>query len=302
MLVIRDLVIIIVLTLVALIVALFFDLSEQLYQWSRIWEKYQADELFFPLLMLLIGLIWFSWRRSLEAKSESLQNQELLAENRQLIQKITQTQEAERLYLSQELHDVFSQYLTALRTQADYLQTLLLDTNTNELTQQAIKKIVTNVDKLHSTTRSLLKTLRPPLLEFGVVMAVEDLVTEWQHNHKNIQCSLDFHGLEPDLNDQELLTLYRTIQEGLSNIARHAKAQHVDINLYLPTETDSEKTITIQIIDDGIAFFSPETVKTGLGLIGIRERASALNGIFNISTQEPSGTKLELCFPIHAKV
>ena len=300
--VIRDIVIIFILTLITFITALFFDLSEQLYQWSRIWEKYQADELFFPLVMLLIGLIWFSWRRALEAKSEALQNQELLAENRQLIQKITQTQEAERLYLSQELHDVFSQYLTALRTQADYLQTLLPNRHTNAPIQQAIEKIVTNVDMLHATMRSLLKMLRPPLLEFGVVMAVEDLVTEWQHNHKNLQCSLDFHGLEPDLNNQELLTLYRTIQEGLSNIAKHAKAHHVDITLYFPNGMDSKKMVTLQIIDDGTEFFSPETETKGLGLIGIRERASALNGLFTISAQQPAGTKLELCFPIHSKV
>jgi len=291
-----DLLITFTLTLITFVLAFIFDFSERFYQWTRVWEKYQADELFFPLLSLSLALIWFSWRRALESKSESNRNSELLAENRRLIQKLTATQEHERLYLSQELHDVFSQYLTVLRTQAEYIQTVA--PAESYAIQNSIQKIVEHVEKLHSTTRVLLKTLKPTLLNFGVVMAIEDLVTEWKMTHESIMCHLEFEGLEPDLSEQELLVLYRTIQEGLSNIAQHANAKNVAVKLLFPPQDPQDKSIlSLQLIDDGTVKFDSETVKFGLGLIGIRERVNALDGHFSI-TRLSAGTKLELTLPI----
>ncbi|PHS26583.1 MAG: hypothetical protein COA83_02590 [Methylophaga sp.] len=295
--IIRDIMFIIAITVLTFVLAFIFDLSERYYEWSRLWEQYQADELIFPLLSFSIGLIWFSWRRYREAKAESIANISLLSENRLLIHNMTENQQHERLFICQELHDVFAQDLTALRTYAELIQTIA-PTENSQLSSTT-QKIINHVDKLHGVTRSLLKTLRPPLLEFGVVMAVEDLVTQWQHTHKDIQCQLEFHGMEPDLNEQQLLTLYRTIQEGLSNIARHTKASHVDIELYFPTDQQhSPAMLTLHLINDGVEHFQTEPIKTGLGLIGIRERASILNGHFNIGPYPPSGVKLELSFPI----
>lgn len=295
--IVRDIVIMTIVVILTLVLALIFNLSEQYYEWTRLWENYQADEFLFPLLSFSVCLIWFSWRRYHEAKAESLTNISLLSENRLLIHDMTENQEHERLFISQELHDVFAQDLTALRTHAELIQTLT-DIKNSQLAD-TIQKIIAHIDKLHNTTRSLLKTLRPPLLEFGVVMAVEDLVTQWQHTHKKTQCQLEFHGLEPNLNEEELLTLYRTIQEGLSNIARHTKASHVDIKLYFPSSQDlSPDMLTLHLINDGANNIKPQTFEKGLGLIGIRERSSILNGHFNISAYPPSGTKLELSFPI----
>jgi len=81
----RDIIIIIAITLLTLVLALFFDLSETFYQWSRLWEKYQIDELLFPLLSFSICLIWFSWRRYGETKMKSISNMKLLSDNRLLI-------------------------------------------------------------------------------------------------------------------------------------------------------------------------------------------------------------------------
>lgn len=296
--IVRDIIITITITVITLLLALVFNLSEQYYEWSRLWEEYQADEFLFPLLSFSICLIWFSWRRYREAKAESLVNITLLSENRLLIHDMTENQEHERLFISQELHDVFAQHLTALRAYAELIRT----TTPAENIQLAntTKKIIENIDKLHEVTRSLLKTLRPPLLEFGVVMAIEDLVTQWQHTHENIRCQLEFNGPEPELNEEELLTLYRTIQEGLSNVARHSQASHVDIELFFPTEyTHDYAPLTLQLTNDGVTDnFEMQPIQSGLGLIGIRERAAMLNGHFTISTSPPAGIKLMLSFPI----
>ncbi|MBL1319546.1 MAG: hypothetical protein COA63_000605 [Methylophaga sp.] len=295
--IVRDIIVTITITVLTLLLALVFDLSERYYEWSRLWEQYQADELLFPLLSFSICLIWFSWRRYREAKAESVTNITLLSENRLLIHNMTENQEHERLFISQELHDVFAQYLTALRTHAELIQTVTPTENSQLVS--ATNNIIDNVDKLHGVTRSLLKTLRPPLLEFGVVMAIEDLVTQWQHTHKTIQCHLEFNGPEPELNEEELLTLYRTLQEGLSNVARHTQASHVGIELFFPTDlAPSPATLILQLINDGTDNVEQPFFKSGLGLIGIRERAAILNGHFTIGAYPPDGTKLELSFPI----
>lgn len=292
-----DAVIVIFFSLLTWILARYFDLSERFYNWSRVWEDYQADELFFPLFSLSLGLIWFSYRRYQHVKIKDLNNRLLLSENRRLVKRLTETQDNERLFLAQELHDIFAQHLTALRTNAETIQSLI--GNEKMAVLNATKMISNNVEKLHCITRSLLKTLRPPPLEFGVVMAIEDLVTEWQHNHNSIHCQLNFHGEQSELCEKSVLTLYRTIQEGLSNISRHSKANNVVIDFYFPTLTNKHpSTLKLQIIDNGSGF-NHSLVQKGLGLIGLRERAQSLNGQFSISDNDPSGSILELILPIN---
>ena len=293
----HDIIIVIAITILISLFTLFFDLSEKFYQWSRIWEAYQVDELLFPLLGFAICLIWFSSRRYLDAKIESKSNLILLSENRQLIRNLTETQERERLLLAQELHDVFAQHLTALRTHAEIIQATTPTENTPLLNNT--QKIIENVDKLHRVTRSLLKTLRPPLLDFGIVMAVEDLVTDWRQTHQTIDCQLTFHNDEPTLNEAETLAIYRTLQEGLSNIAKHTQAQQVDIHLYFPINHASDPAIlSLALTNDDSISFSPDKDTSGLGMIGIKERAILLNGSFELTPLVPVGTKLTFSFPI----
>lgn len=292
-----DLFLVCCLTVLSFFFTRHFNLAERFYSWSRLWEEYQADEFIFPLFTICICLIWFSRRRYVEAKTESLNNAALLSENRRLIHDLTSKQEHERLFLAQELHDVFSQYLTALRSHGEFIHTVV-KTERNEI-KNAVDKILDNVNNLHQVTRSLLKTLRPPLLDFGIVMAIEDLVTEWHQTHRGILCKLDFDGTEPELNEEELLTIYRTVQEGLSNIVKHANANNVNIMLFFLAATDDRSAqINLTIINDGDIGFNEQLKKRGFGLIGIRERASMLNGQFSISNNLPSGSKLELRFPL----
>ncbi len=291
---------VIIFSLLSWFLARHFNLTERFYNWSRVWEDYQADELFFPLLSLSIGLIWFSYRRYQHVKIKEFNNRILLSENRRLVKKTTETQDKERLFLAQELHDIFAQHLTALRTNAETIQASVSGEKTVVL--NATTMITGNVDKLHQITRSLLKTLRPPPLEFGLVMAVEDLVTEWQQSHHSIDCQLNFHGEQMELCEESLLTLYRTIQEGLSNVSRHSQAKNVVINIYFPEQNTSEKPfLKLQIIDNGVGL--DQAIKQeGLGLVGLRERANSVNGKFSISAHSPSGSIIELILPINETV
>lgn len=292
--IILDTITVVSLTVCTWILARYFNFTERFYLWSRAWEDSQVDEFLFPLFSFSIGLIWFSFRRYQHVKTEDIKKRLLLSENRRLIKKITETQDKERLFLAQELHDIFAQHLTALRTNAETIQALI--GSKKMAVSNSAKMITDNVEKLHRITRSLLKTLRPPLLEFGVVMAVEDLVTEWQHSHDSIHCQLNFHGEQSELCKESLLTLYRAIQEGLSNIFRHSNASNVSIDLHFPND-EHQSSIKLYIIDNGIGF-NHSRIKYGLGLIGIRERANSLNGQFSMAGNSPSGSILELILPI----
>ncbi|NOQ93672.1 MAG: hypothetical protein GQ547_03435 [Methylophaga sp.] len=295
-----DTIVVVSLSLLTWFFARYFDLSERFYNWSRVWENYQADELFFPLFSLSLGLIWFSYRRYQHVKINDFNTRILLSENRRLVKRLTETQENERLFLAQELHDIFAQHLTALRTNAETIQALV--GNEKMAALNAAKMITNNVEKLHHITRSLLKTLRPPPLDFGVVMAIEDLVTEWQHNHSSVHCQLNFHGDQSEPCEKSVLTLYRTIQEGLSNISRHSKAKNVVIDFYFPTSTNEHSsTLKLRMIDNGSGI-NLERLQEGLGLIGLRERAQSLNGQFRISNNVPSGCILNLILPINEAV
>jgi len=295
--IILDIVTVITLTVFTWIIARYFNLTERFYFWSRAWEDYQVDEFLFPLFIFSIGLIWFSFRRYQHVKIKEFNNRLLLSENRRLVTRVTETQDKERLFLAQELHDIFAQYLTALRTNSETIQASVGGEKMAVL--NAAKMISDNVEKLHHITRSLLKTLRPPPLEFGLVMAVEDLVTEWQHSHHSIDCQLNFHGEQMELCEESLLALYRTIQEGLSNISRHSNAKNVVINIYFPEQNNSEKSfLKLQIIDNGVGF-NRAIKEDGVGLVGLRERANSLNGQFNITDNSPSGSIMHLTLPIN---
>ena len=293
----RDIILVIIVTLITFLIARYLNLTEQFYAWSRHWEEYQADELLFPLFSLAISLIWFVSSRYQQIKLEDVSRQVLLSENRRLVQNLTKTQEQEKVALARELHDVFAQHLTALRTNTEIVQTLI---NSDDQTiTRALDNIVSNTQHLHRITRSLLKTLRPPLLEFGIKVSVEELVTEWQHSHPVTLCELIFHGNEITLEDELILTIYRTIQEGLSNIARHAKANKVTIDLFFPDHNISEAPLLNLVITDNGAGFSHHNTQEGLGLIGLRERANSLNGTFTIiSNDESSGSTLKLSLPL----
>ena len=294
----RDILVIVVITILISCLSLFFDLSERFYQWSRLWETYQVDELLFPLLSFSICLIWFGWRRYKDSALESRESSRLLLENRQLIRKLTLTQERERLMLAQELHDVFAQYLTALRAHAEIIQVTTAETDNQVLIYNAQKVIVT-VDKLHEITRVLLKTLRPPLLRFGITLAVKGLLSDWKETHPTVQCKLNFHGGEPDFNEEEMLAIYRTLQEGLSNIAKHTDARQVEVNLYFPSGKHEEPALVVlHVVNDGVENFELPIKSDGLGLVGIRERATMLDGTFELSPHAPSGTILKFSFPI----
>src|ERR1700712_3656207 len=127
----RDLVWVLMVTVVAAVLGGTFDFSEHAYRWTRGLERFQFDELPGTLCLLSIGLAWFAWRRYREARHElsrrcvlEEQAERLLTDNRRLVNQALQAQELERRHLARELHDELGQYLNAISLDAARIRDL----------------------------------------------------------------------------------------------------------------------------------------------------------------------------------
>src|SRR5690606_27185047 len=112
--------------------------------------------------------------------------------------------------------------------------------------------------------RGMMSRLRPAILdEMGLVPAVQVMVDEWNHNHRETFCSLRVTGSFDSLDGEQQISVYRIIQEALTNVARHAVAERVDVLL------SADDGYRLVIADNGRGYDSM-AVQQGMGLSGIR--------------------------------
>ncbi len=207
----------------------------------------------------------------------------------QLLHKVIETQEEERRRLSRELHDDFSQSLTALSvTLQTALQTVPAEMRS---LRQLLEQLQTlTVDILGETSRWI-QDLRPRLLDdLGLAPAIR-VYAEARLETSGTSVEVETHGLEQRLPPEIEITLFRVAQEAISNIAKHARARHahVRIDLY---ETGF---VVERIEDDGIGFvpgkyLHPGDGLRGVGLSSMRERIALLGGTLTIDSTPGRGT------------
>jgi PAS domain S-box-containing protein len=200
----------------------------------------------------------------------------------------------ERRQIAQALHDDLGQFLTAVSLGLDALtkiypagaQILGYIDNLRELVNEAIQ-----------TTRQVTASLRPPAaLEHGLKLAVEKLVARLRDSAPIIiDTDVDDFSIpsSPEY-EQTTLAIYRLIQEGLTNALRHSAAKTIRIRVW-----HEDGAIKAQLIDDGKGFATSNLkYSSGLGLLGLRERAEMLGGNFSIESTIGQGAKLLLRVPV----
>ena len=293
------------------------ELSEHVARLAEGYERWQLDELPLTLLLLALGLVWFGWRRWRELRQAMQVGARLAAQNRELAQRLIGLQEEERRNLARELHDELAQLVGAIKLDAQGIQRQLNGVSPNPVSQNPGKDvlhinahaIVQAADQLHALTRDLLQQLRPAGLdELGLQACVQALAERWELRH-GIECVFLPEGDLQGLGEALDITLYRMLQEGLNNIARHANAQRV--LLRLQRQADS---VQISIEDDGIglplrhhaaaeateAARNAANQSTGFGLIGMRERIAALGGSLQLLPGSRGGLCLRASLPLMA--
>src|SRR5690606_19544258 len=136
---------------------------------------------------------------------------------------------------------------------------------------QGAQRIATISNELGVRVRGMMGRLRPAILdELGLVPALQAMVDDWNLVHKDSFCSFRSNGSFEALDAEQRIALYRIVQEALTNVARHAGAERVDVQLEA-----NDGACSLVISDDGRGC-DPATLTPGMGLRGIRERAQSL--------------------------
>jgi signal transduction histidine kinase len=222
----------------------------------------------------------------------AIENARSVAEDR--LRRTLEASERERKYWARELHDETLQGLGALRL----LLGSALRLGTPEAlaggVQEAIEQILAEIDKL----RALITELRPAALdELGLTAAIEALAersatTGGLEIRGEVELGRAAGSSNARLSPELESTIYRLVQEALTNVVKHARAERVDIKLMA-----HEDLVTIEVRDDGVGF-DPKLRPPGFGLVGMRERLELAGGRLEISSVPGRGTDLRAELPI----
>jgi PAS domain S-box-containing protein len=209
----------------------------------------------------------------------------------QLNQYLQSAREEERAKIAREIHDEFGQRLTVMKMDASWLHKHLPE---NEiLLRRKAQDLAELIDNTIYLMRQIATQLRPGILDdFGLSAAIEWQIHEFI-SHYNIHCDYDIVDVGSGLPQELATTVFRIFQETLTNIARHAAATQVDIQLYT-----AGKEIHLTVSDNGRGMVAGSMlVESGYGLIGMRERAASVGGILEISSSPGNGTQIHLTVP-----
>jgi two-component system sensor histidine kinase UhpB len=236
-------------------------------------------------------------RRKENEKERNRISQELQkshAELMSLIERRDRAIEEERTSIARDLHDELGQVLTALKIDVSMLKRSVLSGKPLAGIEAEFKAITRLIDKITQSVKHISTGLRPEALEdLGIVEAINFQVLEFGRRN-NIECKLYLPSSSPELDSTLSITLFRIVQEALTNIMRHAKARSVRVQLDV-----NENTVELDIMDDGIGISIDDIGSSkSLGLIGLRERVRALKGKFSISGSPSEGTAINVVLPI----
>lgn len=300
----RDAILVAIVTIATWVLCGLFNLTELLRRLTAPYERYQLDELPVVLLMLGLGLTWFAMRRHREArqeimlrKSAEVQLAAALADNRRLAQQYVELQETERKALARELHDELGQYLNVIKLDAVGIRD---DSQASQAaTHRRASTIVEICNHIHGTLATLIRELRPTGLdELGLAAALEHCVATWRPRLPDASLRLDIAGDFSALPESIMVTLYRLVQEALTNVAKHAAASHVNIRLERAGAHGADDDWILASVSDNGVGASPGLPTRGLGLIGMRERVMALRGTLVFTSSPGRGFELSARIPV----
>jgi len=226
-------------------------------------------------------------RDSFNHLAESLET--ALAERSELTRRLIAVQDEERRHLARELHDEFGQSLAAVRA---------LAASARQTAVQDCPALLPECDGIARTATAMMETLRgalfrlrpPDVEELGLVASLEGLVAGWNGRSRGeTRFAIRFDGACDMLPPAISANLYRIVQEALTNAAKHAGATRVTLRV---TQRASEIELTVD--DDGRS--NDAAAKSGMGLLGMRERVASLRGEL-IFESRPGGAALRVVIP-----
>ncbi|WP_166242871.1 sensor histidine kinase [Paenibacillus turpanensis] len=199
-----------------------------------------------------------------------------------MMTQMLRVQEEERKRISRELHDGIGQTLFSLLIQVDKIKT--------EVEHEGLGLLRKDITHLIEDIRSISWELRPSVLDdLGVVPAIRTYIQNFER-HYGISVGLDCN-LGKRLEVHTETTIYRIIQEALTNIAKYADVSEAKVSI-----SESVGAVNVQIEDRGVGF-RPDTAAKGVGLFSMEERARSVGGSLRVQSEVGHGTTVTLSIP-----
>jgi signal transduction histidine kinase len=220
------------------------------------------------------------------------QRQRIEQERMHLLTRVVLAQEDERRRIARDLHDQLGQQLTALRLTLEMLKAQSVERTELRVQVETLEELARQLDQ---DVAFRVWELRPTVLEdLGLQAALTDYVRNWS---KRFGISAQLHtsrSTDERLTSEVETTVYRLAQEALNNVAKHARAAHVDVVL-----ERSSGSLSLIIEDNGVGFdaSNADTIGQGLGLVGMRERAALVGADLQIESTPGEGTTVILRAP-----
>ncbi len=240
------------------------------------------------LLLALAGMVYIvRLERQTQSRYTQLGQSRLQLE--QLSARLVDAQETERRSIARELHDEIGQALGALLVDLGRFSTALAD-DRPELKAQ-VESMKSTTERTFHAVRNISLLLRPSMLDdLGLVAALE-----WQgrevSRRSDIEVDVQSENVSEDLPDEYRVSVYRIVQEALSNAVRHSGAKNAKV-----TVRQSQDKITVQVSDDGRGF-DPQRTR-GLGLLGMEERVKRLGGTLSVESKPGPGVTVAAELPL----
>lgn len=209
-----------------------------------------------------------------------------------LSQRLMKAQEEERLHLSRELHDESGQILSALMVELGMMSKTACS---DQLQKDHLAKIHDLSHNLQDNLHRLAANLRPASLDhIGLVKSLEQYTADFSNQH-SIAVDFEAVGLEDKRLPTEIETsLFRIVQESLTNVALHAKASHVDVLISFRNHH-----VVAVVEDNGVGFITTSLIiEKQLGLFGMKERVEMLQGSFTLESAPGKGTVIKVEVPV----
>lgn len=228
--------------------------------------------------------------------SERFQANEALQRSKEQLRKLAAAahliREQEKSRIARELHDELGQALTALKIDVGWLESKVPEKD--EAIRGKLRSMTNVLDQTVASTRRISADLRPLMLDdLGLLPAAEWLAQNFSER-TGIPCEFACNVPELNLESESATAVFRMLQESLTNVARHAGATQVEINIM---REPSGLTLTIR--DNGLGFAPQQDRKANsFGLLGMEERAYLLGGAIDIASEPGAGTEIEITIPM----
>ncbi|HEY6239463.1 MAG TPA: PAS domain-containing sensor histidine kinase [Burkholderiales bacterium] len=231
--------------------------------------------------------------------TERVRAEEALRRSREELRELSaaahSVREEERRGVARELHDELGQALTALKMDVAWLGEQ--PAAGEPAVRERLAAMNEVLDSTVAATRRISSELRPLMLDdLGLIPAAEWLVQNFSER-TGLDCAVSITEEDLDLREPHASTVFRILQESLTNIARHARAGRVEVKL-----ERSAGAVSLSVRDDGRGFDPGEVRKNSYGLLGLRERAYMLGGEVRIDSSPGHGTTVHVRIPLEKEL